>query len=146
MAGRGPAPKDPSKRVRRGSDQGARLVLVGGTVSQPELPDDVDWPAATRAWWKTWGEEPISSEFRATDWAFLAETALLHAAVWTGELKHMPELRLRVAKLGATLEDRARLRITFAQADEAEKRAGRPAPAAGGSARERYQRPVAVAE
>jgi hypothetical protein len=43
--------------------------------------------------------------------------------VWQGELKYLPELRLRTAKYGATPEDRARLRIQFAQADEAESKA-----------------------
>ena len=44
------------------------------------------------------------------------------------------ELRLRVAKFGATPEDRARLRIQFAQADEADSK--RPEKRAGGSRRE----------
>lgn len=152
MAGRGPAPKDPSKRVRRGSDPVALRVYVAEPVTQPPLPDlqiDADgellaftWPPATEAWWKSWADEPMSADFRSTDWQFLMDTALLHAAVWRGELKYLGELRLRVAKLGATLEDRARLRITFAQAEAAEN--GRPAPRGG--ARDRYKGPRAVGE
>jgi hypothetical protein len=67
--------------------------------------------------------------FSDTDWEFLFDTALLHATAWssaeraleTGEkidTSQHAELRLRVAKFGATIEDRARLRITFAIADE----------------------------
>jgi hypothetical protein len=56
--------------------------------------------------------------------------------VWAkGQWTLAAELRLRVAKMGATPEDRARLRITFADADEKdEKRAAREA----GSVRQRY--------
>jgi hypothetical protein len=128
-------------------------VYVAEPVTQPTLPDlqiDGDgeltaysWPQATLDWWQSWIDEPISADFRATDWSFLLDTALLHAAVWRGELKYLGELRLRVAKLGATVEDRARLRITFAKAEEAEGK--RPGPR-GGSARDRYQGPRAIEE
>lgn len=135
MAGRGPQPKDPSKRARTNSDPMGLRVYTAEPVVQPELPEfDVQveadgqllaqrfvWPEATRRWWAVWGDEPMARDFTATDWDFLLDTALLHAKVWGfGDLKLLPELRLRVAKMGATSEDRARLRITYAQADEAE--------------------------
>lgn len=41
----------------------------------------------------------------------------------------MNELRLRVAKMGATAEDRARLRVTYAAPDDVDD----PAPRAAGS-------------
>lgn len=44
---------------------------------------------------------------------------------WAGDTKLAGELRLRVAKFGATPEDRARLKIQFAAADEAEDRTER---------------------
>lgn len=138
MAGRGPAPKDPAKRARTNSDVHGMRVYSADPVSQPELPEfDVQvsekngdlisqtfvWPEATRRWWATWGAEPMAQDFTATDWDFLLDTALLHAKVWgEGDLKLLPELRLRVAKMGATSEDRARLRITYAQADEADEK------------------------
>lgn len=148
MAGAGPAPKDPAKRVRRNKDASASTVLRFEESQQPELPEfDVQveqdgelvsrkfvWPASTREWWRMLGEAPQAEHLGSTDWSFLLDTALLHAAVWgRGEMKYLPELRLRVAKIGATPEDRARLRMQFAQADEAD--AKRPAP--GESARER---------
>lgn len=148
MAGRGPAPKDPSKRARTNSDPMGMRVFTAERVAQPELPEfDVQvtvdgetlsqtfvWPDATRRWWETWGAEPLAEDFTATDWDFLLDTALLHAKVWgAGELKLLPELRLRVAKMGATGEDRARLRITYAQADEADEKRTRPK----GTSRER---------
>lgn len=151
MAGRGPAPKDPAKLAGHGAAK-ARMegmrVYSAAPVSQPELPEfdvqvEVDgatipqtfvWPEATRRWWETWGAEPMAQDFTATDWDFLLDTALLHAKVWgAGDLKLLPELRLRVAKMGATSEDRARLRIAYAQADEADEKRSRPKS----SARER---------
>jgi hypothetical protein len=75
-----------------------------------------------------WAESPLAEEFTATDWSELLDTAVLHGAYWSGELRMAGELRLRVAKFGATPEDRARLRITFAVADEKERGAGKPAP------------------
>lgn len=137
MAGRGPQPKDPVNRVRRNADPTGSRVYMAEPVVQPELPEfDVQveddgelvsqrfvWPEATRRWWAVWGSEPMARDFTATDWDFLLDTALLHAKVWgKGDLKLLPELRLRVAKMGATSEDRARLRVTYAAADEADER------------------------
>lgn len=86
------------------------------------MPDGEVWPARTRAWWRMWGASQLSSSFTANDWNELLDTALLHARLWSGDARVAGELRLRVAKFGATPEDRARLRITFAQADEADSK------------------------
>jgi hypothetical protein len=105
-------------------------VISAEPVAQPALPTfevEVDgelnefrWPPRTVEWWQMWADSPLSAEFTSTDWSELLDTALLHARFWSGQLSLASELRLRVAKFGATPEDRARLRITFAQADEAE--------------------------
>lgn len=138
MAGRGVAPKPPGEKARRNADVTPLRVIVADPVAQPELPPLVviedgetvekEWAQSTIEWWKMWGEEPISSTFRATDWAFLADTAILHSRFWQGDAGVAAELRLRVAKLGATLEDRARLRIVFAAADSAEGKKGATDP------------------
>ena len=130
MAGRGPAPKDPARRARTNSDPMGLRVIVAPPTAQPELPtllirDDggmvaVDWPDVTREWWLMWANSPLSAGFTATDWSELRDTARLHALYWLGDKSVAAELRLRVAKFGATPEDRARLRIQFAAADEAE--------------------------
>jgi hypothetical protein len=136
MAGRGPAPKDPRRRARTNSDPVPLRVIAAEPVDQPDLPESVmistkegpqafDWPARTVQWWQMWADSPLSAEFTSTDWSELMDTATLHARLWLGQASVAPELRLRVAKFGATPEDRARLRITFAQADEAEEK--RPA-------------------
>lgn len=152
MAGQGPRPKDASRLAGHGAAkarQAGMTVYIAEPASQPELPEfdvqvEVDgqmfaqrfaWPEATRRWWATWGSEPMAQDFTATDWDFLLDTALLHAKVWgRGTLQLLPELRLRVAKMGATSEDRARLRITYAAADEADERRGK---APGAAARNR---------
>jgi hypothetical protein len=62
--------------------------------------------------------------------------------MWSkGQWTLAAEVRLRVAKFGATPEDRARLRMVFADADEKdEKRAAKASPA-----REKYKGLRAVA-
>ncbi|MCG7610354.1 hypothetical protein [Mycobacterium sp. CnD-18-1] len=134
MAGRGPAPKPNDQRARRNADPVPMRVIVAKPVAQPALPSIYEvnpktgkkrraaWPAETRAWWRMWAESPLSAEFTSTDWSELVTTARLHAAVVNGELKYAAELRQRVAKFGATPEDRLRLRIMFAAADEAEQK------------------------
>ena len=72
-----------------------------------------------------WGESPLSADYTQTDWDFLLDTALIHARFWMGNLSLAGELRLRVAKFGATPEDRARLRIQFADAEVAEAKQDR---------------------
>jgi hypothetical protein len=126
MAGHGPAPKPAARRVRRNADPVPSQALRLVRASAPELPDDVDWHARTRAWWRTWAESELAKDFTASDWSFLLDTALMHHAMWSkGQWTLAAEVRLRVAKFGATPEDRARLRIVFADADE--KDAKRPA-------------------
>ena len=143
MAGRGFAPKPENRRVGH-SKADALRVIHADPVPQPDLPTfevehdgeltEFVWPARTREWWEMWRDSPLSAEFTSTDWSELLDTAMLHAKYWRGDAKLASELRLRVAKFGATPEDRARLRITFAAADDAEDRRRGPA---GGSARDR---------
>lgn len=152
MAGRGMPPKQDGRRSRGSKSQSTTTFYVEPS-EQPHLPDVRDWPAPTRDWWVSWGLHPMSESFTDSDWQFLLDTALLHAAVWgDGELKLLGEVRLRVAKYGVTPEDRARLRIQFAEADAKDSRPSRGgaddgppdddvrAEAAGTSARSRYSR------
>lgn len=147
--GRGPRPKDPDKRARTNSDPVPLRKLPLQVGEQPELPEFVVdvygertpfvWPEQTREWWRMWRESPLSSEFTATDWSELRDTAVIHAKFWQGDLKQAAELRLRVAKFGATPEDRARLRIVFAQADDADAGKGTQPTGGKGTARQRYR-------
>lgn len=120
MAGRGPAPKATRTRPtdQRRRDEETTTVEVDDELRGPELPDGFDWPAATRDWWSTWRRSPQAQTFTATDWDFLLDTAVLHAEYWGGDLKVAGELRLRVAKFGATPEDRARLKLEVSKPAE----------------------------
>lgn len=119
MAGHGPAPKDPSKRRRRNADPVPTTVVEpDDEVRGPDLPGGVEWPMPTLAWWETWRASAQAKTFTQTDWDFLTDTALLHARFWAGDAKVGAELRLRVAKFGATPEDRARLRMQIGAPEE----------------------------
>ena len=140
MAGRGPQPKDPSKRARTNKDVVAIRELPMIRADQPELPEfeivryvkDEEsgevvpfkvpyvWSPLTREWWRMWAESALAPDFTATDWSELRDTAFLHSEFWQGSIKLAAELRLRTAKFGATPEDRLRLRIQFAEAVGAE--------------------------
>ena len=133
MAGRGPVPKPIEKRAGHSPNNSVPMrILPRLLADQPELPEFLvesdgglvpfRWPDQTRDWWQMWRDSPLSVDFTSTDWSELLDSALLHARVWSGELKWLPELRLRTAKFGATPEDRARLRIQFAEADAADER------------------------
>lgn len=126
MAGRGPAPKPSSKKARRHADSSPATILRFQEAEQPELrplPGGEEWCRATQDWWAMWRDSPQAEHFGSTDWDFLLDTALIHNDVW-GYLNfdRLPELRIRVAKFGATPEDRARLRMQFAEADERDSR------------------------
>jgi hypothetical protein len=95
------------------------------------------WPDATRGWWAMLVDHPLAGEFFDTDWAYLLDTALIHAGFWKGNMSLAGELRLREAKYGFTPEDRAKLRIFSAAAVEGESKAVQSAAKAV-SARERY--------
>ena len=113
MGIRGPAPKGHRSRERDQRREDARWTVLhpDAVVRGPELPADRDWPAATRTWWATWRRSAQAQLFDATDWWFLLDTALIHAAFSRGDTRHAAELRLRESKLGATPADLARLRI-----------------------------------
>lgn len=153
MAGNGRAPKDPRKRARSNKDVApVRYLAPARVVVQPDLPEfEVEirpkdgepymvpyaWPDATRDWWAMLAHHPLAGEFFESDWAYLLDTALIHAAFWKGNLSVAGELRLREAKYGFTPEDRAKLRIFSAAAVEGESKAVLGA-ARVQSARERY--------
>lgn len=152
MAGRGPAPKPAGRRARTNADPIGTRSLRLVREPAPELPDlgvdndgiPIEWHPRTVDWWETWKRSELAKDFTASDWSFLLDTALMHHAMWSrGQWTLAAEVRLRVAKFGATPEDRARLRITFADADEKDER--RKTRQGGSDARKRYGGPRAVA-
>ncbi|MFD7257164.1 hypothetical protein [Streptomyces sp. NPDC059874] len=70
------------------------------------------------------------AHWTATDWGELEITTKLVDAFFLGDHKVAGEIRQRVAKWGATVEDRARLRMTV----ESESPEEAPKPAEGSNA------------
>lgn len=135
MAGRGPAPKPVHRRARTNSDSVPQTVLRFEKADAPDLPGEIEWHPRTREWWAMWKRSPQADVMIESDWYFLLDTALMHDAMWSkGQWTLAAEVRLRVAKFGATPEDRARLRLVFADADEKDAKR----PPAQAAARERY--------
>jgi len=123
----GPLPKPPDQRARRNKDHRQPRTYDIKPSKQPRLPGrPSDWHERTLAWWDNLRDFPVLQDVTAAEWDYLIETALVHTAFWNGDLDRATELRLRMAKFGVTAEDRARLRISFAVADQAEKRAKAP--------------------
>lgn len=132
----GPPPKDPSKRARNNKDPiPTRVVALVRSEAPSRLPDLHDWHSHTHDWWGMWTRSPLAADFTEADWDFLLDTAVIHSAFWKGDMRVAGELRLRVAKFGVTPEDRARLRIVFADADEKDKAGAQPAAPKYGSVR-----------
>lgn len=153
MAGNGPPPKAPGTKAGHSKDTNVMRILPAILASQPELPtfdvtstykdDDGDlvtesvpyaWAPLTIEWWQMWADSALAADFTSTDWSELRDTALLHSEYWKGNFKLAGELRLRTALFGATPADRLRLRISFAQAIDAEVTTARKVT----SARDRF--------
>jgi len=107
----------PNDQARR--DAETVKITADSKLRGPELPEG-EWHPRTLEWWRVWRTSAQAKRFAPTDWEALAEAALLHTRMWNGEVSVAPELRLRVAKHGATLEDRQKLKIDIdVEADEA---------------------------
>lgn len=164
MGLRGPAPKNPESQANksRAAAEKAKLRVVKsdpveppslprhmpvrnpeygkmddeGILIDPGAPEWLEWPEQTRYWWDCWINDPLTDDYRHSDWLDLLDCATVHGRLWSGEGGAAAELRLRMCKHGATREDRAKLRIVFATADMTEARADKFLPPAR-SARER---------
>lgn len=134
MAGRGAAPSPRrSERSKDAARQDELLEVVDtGTLHGPELPEGVlpdgqVWHEQTRAFWAALRQSPLLADEPDLGWQFLIDTALMHHTMWTkGRWDFAGEVRLRVAKFGATPEDRMRLKVKVTRPE------GDPQPAASG--------------
>jgi hypothetical protein len=113
MPGRGPAPKAERTRPNDTARRQAEFTKVAadGQIRGPELPEGFAWHERTRAWWDTWRRSPMAATFIDSDWDFLIDTAMIHTAMWEGDLKLAAEVRQRAGKMAGTPEDRLRLRL-----------------------------------
>jgi len=119
MAGRGPAP-DPNA-VRRNATLPTQTIKSDGRVYGWDLPTDAlkpgeQWHPVVVQWWEAWRRSPQATTMTTEpDWLELLACARLYQDFWTrdkGRTMLAAELRQRMAKFGATHEDRLRLRLT----------------------------------
>lgn len=74
MAGRGPAPKDPSQRRRY--NQPARGEWVDlEPLAAPILPEAGDWSGRVKRLWDAWREDPVTSQYGPADLAAVWDLA-----------------------------------------------------------------------
>lgn len=115
MAGRGPAPKGQRARDRDTPEFDELEVsgeLHGKPLPEGVLPDGESWHPQTLIFWESLRRFPLLKDEPDLGWQFLIDTALMHHTMWTkGRWEFASELRLRVAKYGATPEDRMRLKV-----------------------------------
>ena len=127
MAGRGPAGKATRSRQRDTpvfEEVSAGGELFGAPLPEGVLPDAESWHPQTLALWDSLRSSPLLANEPDLGWQFLIDTALMHHTMWTkGKWEFASEVRLRVAKFGATPEDRMRLKVKIV--------APPPTPAAG---------------
>lgn len=127
MAGRGPAPKPTRSRRRDADRRDSELTplvedgeLHGAPLPEGVLPDEEPWHPQTLALWNALRRSPLLADEGDLGWQFLVDTALMHHTMWTkGRWEFASEVRLRVAKFGATPEDRMRLKVKVTRPDTA---------------------------
>ncbi|MEU6704734.1 hypothetical protein [Streptomyces wuyuanensis] len=108
---RGPKPSPNAQR--RNIHQHAQQLDAGPQPGR-ELPKALGISTGgAKRFWKTWASAPQTANWAETDWAELELTTKLVDGLFLGDLKLAGEIRQRVAKWGATVEDRARLRMTI---------------------------------
>jgi hypothetical protein len=113
---RGPKPKD--NAIRRNKHEHAQ-TLSGASTEGRALPPGLGIKTAgAKRFWKTWATSPQAARWAETDWAELEITVKLVDAFYAGDTKLAGEIRQRVAKWGATTEDRARLRMSIEDQDQ----------------------------
>lgn len=134
MAGKGFAPGNDRSRSR--DNKPLTQLVATGEVYGPELPDPKvalpkgeKWHPQTVKFWDALRRSPLMANEDDLSWSVLLDTAFMHHKMWQhGRWDFAAELRLRLAKYGATPEDKARLRITVVTPPPAA-----PAPSGEGS-------------
>ncbi|MFJ9900261.1 hypothetical protein ACIQPR_43725 [Streptomyces sp. NPDC091280] len=128
---RGPRPKD--NAVRRNKHEHAQQLNSSATEGRA-LPAGLGIKTAgARRFWRTWATSPQAGKWIETDWAELEITTKLVDSLFQGDLKQAGEIRQRVAKWGATTEDRARLRMSIEDPQDEDETAGTEAAAVASS-------------
>ena len=117
MGARGPAPKDPEKRVRRNKEVRTTLpakppVKPAAKRTMPPAPPLIgEWSTFTQRWWDSWCGSAQASRFTEPAWRRLELIAAQVELYWrTSNPQHLPEIRMTETALGALPMDLSRLR------------------------------------
>ncbi len=91
------------------------MINKAGDVSVYPIPE------STKDWWESVTRMPHCVLWSPSDWAFCADTALVHAQAVTGVISAMAELRMREKILGTTFDARRDLRIRYVDPEDEPK-------------------------
>lgn len=127
VAGRKPKPEGQKRnRMKPAHDwvEVLRVPFKGAPKLPRQMPDGRAWPAWTKRWWATVSSMPHCVLWDEADWQFATDTALIAAALHTGDTRVATELRNREKVLGTTVDFRRDLRIRYVDEIQAEEAAG----------------------
>lgn len=114
MAGRGPAPKPPEERRRRNQPAAGEWIELPVDLTRAVLPNlpprgkgQGSWSARTRAAWKSWRLDPVTSQYGPADVQLAVDLAWLYEQ-WVRDptASLAGEIRQRQDALGLTPKGR----------------------------------------
>lgn len=113
MAGYGPAPKDPTKRIGRGvplRGEWQDLPPLTKTVLPP-LPRDGDWSDRAKKLWAAWRKDPVTQTYGESEIAMALETIrIFEIAKISRGMAGWAELRQWMDRLALTPKGKRDLR------------------------------------
>lgn len=135
MAGRGPTPDPRRKRTSGGQAPWQELPPAPSRRLRriPSAPTEAGWHDNSVRWWKAMAKSAIAVLYEESDWAYLETLLALVERHWRDgcPIEVAKEIRLGGGKLGATIDNRQRLRMrpTGAASPHPQPKRGRSAPA-----------------
>lgn len=95
------------------------IQLAKTTITQPQLPDGIEWPEATVRWWEHLASTPGADSWTEADWDNLMNAALIHADIWgSGNFASVPILNKLLQDYGITPAARSQIMPAKAQKQE----------------------------
>lgn len=109
--------------ANRGATFATQKLTDDGLTRGPSLEDATGrtWDDDVLRWYDVWRKSPQAQLFTSTDWQRLALLApLVESHFAAPKAATMSEIRLNEERLGATVTDRMRARITVTPAEDAD--------------------------
>ena len=109
--------KKENGRNRNGTPHASTTFARTGKIHGPTLAEATlreEWSPFVVKWWATWRAAPQAVAFEETDWLRLALLAPFYEAVLLKpSAATLSEIRMNEERLGATITDRMRARMTI---------------------------------